>query len=132
MKLVRATPPKRSFLYLAPFIDVLLLLVAFIPLCTGFLLQPGVAVAVPQSPFLLSPQRHPVVVAVTGPPRSAVFYENKRISLEDLRQKLRAREHSPSVIIMADRHAPYEIVYQIVTIALEEGIQPVLAAAPHE
>lgn len=128
MRLVRSATPHPALIFVAPALDVVLALIFFLLLSTSFLLQPGVAVSVPDSPFLLAPQRDPQVVSVTAPPLSAVYFENEQVSFEVLRAKLSAPQgRKRTVIIKADRLAPFDLVTRTMNVALELGYPTVLA-----
>ena len=97
------------------------------------MLQPGVAIDVPRSPFLLSPQRNPRIISITAPPLSAVFFENEEVDVARLRealQKLQGR--SQTIIIKADKRALYENVSAVMNVALETGFPVVLATAEEQ
>lgn len=128
MKLVRSPGLHPALLFVAPALDVVLALIFFIVLSTSFLLQPGVAVSVPDSPFLLAPQREPQVVSVTAAPLTAVYFENEQVSFEVLRERLTASERRKrTVIIKADRLAPFDLVARVMAVALELGYPTVIA-----
>lgn len=130
MKLVRTAGPHPALIFVAPALDVVLILVFFLLLSTSFLLQPGVAVVVPDSPFLLAPQRAPQVVSITSAPTSAVYFENEQVSFDGLRARLesqRGRKHT--VVIKADRLAPFDLIAQVMAISLELGFPTVLATS---
>lgn len=130
MKLRRASTPNPFLIFLAPSLCLALVLTFFLLLSSSFLLQPGISVNVPQSPFLLSPQRDPRVVTVTAPPLSAVFFENEKMDFARLREKLRSLpKRSQTIIIKADRHALYETITDVMNVALELGFPVVLATA---
>ena len=130
MKLVRTSEPHPALIFVAPALDVVLILVFFLLLSTSFLLQPGVSVAVPDSPFLLAPQRDPQVVSVTAAPTTAVYFENQQVSFETLRTRLEA-QHSRkrTIVIKADQLAPFDLIARVMTIALELGYPTVVATA---
>jgi biopolymer transport protein ExbD len=114
----------------APALGLGLILIFFLLLSSTFLLQPGVAVEVPRSPFLLSPQRNPRIISVTAPPLSAIFFENQEVSLPHLREMLQKMQgRSQTLIIKADRRAPYENISAVMNAALETGFPVVLATA---
>lgn len=130
MKLVRSAGPHPALIFVAPALDVVLALVFFIVLSTSFLLQPGVSVSVPVSPFLLAPQRDPQVVSVTAPPLSAVYFESDEVSLEALRDRLRDQQgRRRTVIIKADHLAPFDLVARVMNVSLELGYPTVLATS---
>lgn len=130
MKLRRTPAPRPVLLFLAPALALVLILILFLLLSNTFLLQPGVAVKVPASPFVLSPQRNPRIISITSPPLSAIFYENEEVSVTALRQKLTdLRGRSQTIIIKADRHAMYDNISAVMNMALELGFPVVLATA---
>jgi biopolymer transport protein ExbD len=130
VKLRRSPDPNPVLIVFAPALGLALILIFFLLLGTSFMLQPGVAIDVPRSPFLLAPQRHPRVISVTAPPLSAIFFENEEVDLARLRealQKLQGR--SQTIIIKADKRALYEKVSAVINAALETGFPVVLATA---
>lgn len=129
MKLARSPGPHPALLFVAPALGVVLSLIFFIVLSTSFLLQPGVAVSVPESPFLLSPQRDPQVVSVTAAPLTAVYFENEEIPIAGLRARLSAGDGRRTLIIKADRLAPFDLVARVMSVALELGYPTVLATS---
>ena len=133
MKLRRSPAPHPLLLYLAPGLSMAMVLIFFLLLSSTFLLQPGIAVNVPQSPFLLSPQRDPRIISITAPPLSAIFFENQEVDLPALRDRLgRIRGRSQTIIIKADRKALYENISGVMNAALEQGFPVVLATAEEE
>ncbi len=130
MKLRRTPAPRPVLLFLAPALALLLILVFFLMLSNTFMLQPGVSVSVPQSPFVLSPQKNPRIVSITAPPLSAIFYENEETDVSALRKKLAdLRGRSQTIIIKADKHALYDNISAVMNVALELGFPVVLATA---
>jgi biopolymer transport protein ExbD len=84
VKLQRSPSLHPALLFIAPSLDVVLALIFFIILSTSFLLQPGVGVSVPDSPFLLAPQRNPLIISIVAAPLSSVYFENEETDLEKL------------------------------------------------
>ena len=130
MKLRRTSAPHPGLLFLAPALWLMMILIFFLLLSTTFLVQPGVAVSVPESPFVLSPQRNPRIISITAPPLSAVFFENEETSIPLLRERLKnLRGRTQTIIVKADKHALYEGVAAVMNVALELGFPVVLATA---
>jgi len=130
MKLVRTSGPHPALLSVAPALDVVLVLIFFIILSTSFLLQPGIAVTVPESPFLLAPQRDPQVISITAAPLSSVYFEDGEVSLVQLRDRLGSqRSRTRTVIIKADRNAPFEKIAGVVAVTIELGFPTVMATS---
>ncbi|MEO8825173.1 MAG: biopolymer transporter ExbD [Chthoniobacterales bacterium] len=118
-------------LYLAPFISLSMILLGLLPLCTTFLLQPGIAVNVPLSPFLLLPQQDPAIISITATPISTVFYANEEVPIEEVGARLDKRHgRSRTVIVKADQKAPLELVVQVMNQAIQHGYSVVLATTP--
>ena len=131
MKLHRSPGPNPALLFLAPALNVLLVLIFFLLLTSPFLLQPGIAVNVPNSPFILSPQRNPRIISVTAPPSSSIYFENQPVTLTNLREKLaNLRGRSQTIIVKADGRALYDAVSSVMNVALELGFPVVLATTP--
>lgn len=130
MKLQRSPTLHPALMFIAPALDVVLVLIFYIILSTSFLLQPGVAVSVPDSPFLLAPQRNPLIISIVAAPLSAVYFENEETNLEELQKKLRARtSRNHTLIIKTDRHAPFEKLAAVMNISLGLGYPTVIATS---
>lgn len=128
MKLRRATTFRPAFVLFIPALNLVLLLVFFLLLSTSFLLQPGVAVTPPSSRFLLPPLQNPLVVAVTGGPGAAVYFEDHAVDLDQLEVRLaRLQRESRHLVIKADRDAPYRLVSSVMELSLRMGFQVALA-----
>lgn len=113
-----------------PTVQLPLLLLFFILLGASFLLQPGVRVTVPDSPFVLSAARDPAIVSVPAPPASAIFFGNRQTDLEGFRSALEPLRGRPrTIVIRADRLAPYDRVSAVMNVALEMGFPVVLATS---
>ena len=110
--------------------NVVLLLVFFLLLSTSFLLQPGIAVELPVSRFLLPAMQDPLVVSVTGGPGAAVYFEDRVVEPAQLGARLESRRTaSRQVVIKADRDAPLALVAEVTETALERGFSVALAAS---
>jgi biopolymer transport protein ExbD len=119
-------------LCLAPTVDVALALIFFFLLTGAILLQPGIAVTVPDSPFALGPQRNPVVVSITAEPLPSVYFDNHRVTMEELDQRLAERSGVRTVIIKADRRAPVAMLVEVTGIANRRNLSVVLATAERQ
>jgi biopolymer transport protein ExbD len=129
VKLRRTAAPIPGVLYLAPGIQLALVLIVFLLISSSFLLQPGVAVNLPKSPFILSPQRNPRVIAITPPPLSAIYFENQQVSEAELRTRLSSlKGRTQTIVIKADKRAFYDQISAVMNIALELGFPVVLAS----
>lgn len=128
MRIERASRITPGFLYLAPLVNGLLILLFFFMLSSSFLLQPGVEVRMPPSPFLLTPRGTPQIVSLTGAPQPAIFFQNEEVTPGELRTVLaEATQQGRTLIIKADETTPYARVSEVMNIALDLGYSTVLA-----
>ncbi len=128
MKIERQFRLQPGFLFVAPVFDVAMILAAFLLFNSSFLLQPGVAVEVPKSPFSLVPAGIPQVLSITGPPRPALYWENAEITEETFISHLQEMaRRGETLVIKAEKLVPYEMVYHLSNLALERGVPVVLA-----
>ena len=132
MRLPRQEGIGTPFLLMAPALGVLLCLIFFLLIGGFFILQPGVSVKVPDSPFLLLPQHDPQVVSVTGAPLPQIYYDRNVVTPAELETALRKARKAGSLIIKADRLAPYDLLVQITTIGIRCGFTVVLATGTGE
>jgi biopolymer transport protein ExbD len=129
MKLSRTKEYNFGWLVLFPLIDVVFLLIFFTLLSSNFILQPGVAVSAPATPFLLGAQKNPQIISITSGAVPAIYFRDQKTSLEGLGQLLdEAKRENRSIIIKADRQTPYELVVSVTNAALEHGISSVSLA----
>lgn len=117
-------------LFAIPAIQLPLLLLFFLLPKSSMLLQPGVSVSVPDSPFVLSPRNDPAVVTVPPPPATSLYFAGAPTDLEALRSSLEALgNRSQTIVVRADRRSPYDRVVQVMNLALEMGFPVVLATS---
>ena len=117
-------------LLMAPALAALLSLVFFLLLGGSFTLQPGIELKVPDSPFLLLPQHDPQVVSVTGAPLPQIYFDRQVVTPVELEAALKKGRRAGSLIIKADRLAPYDLLLRIMTIGADCGYAVVLASVP--
>lgn len=130
MKLHRNLSPSFSLLLFVPAVDVAAVMLVFFLLSGGFLLQPGIAVKPPDSPFLLAPQRDPRVVSITAEPLPTIYFDNRKVDARELDARLASlHEGAHTIIIKADRRAPVDLLVQVTNVAVARGFSVVLATA---
>ena len=129
MRLPRSKGARGALLLMAPALGTLLSLVFFLLLGGYFMLQPGIALMVPDSPFLLLPQHDPQVVSVTGAPLPQIYYDHNVVTPTELEEALHKVRKTGSLIIKADRLAPYDLLVKIMTIGVHCGFTVVLATS---
>ena len=132
MKLSRTTNYNFAWLLLIGLVDLAFLLAFFLLLSSNFILQQGISISMPFSRFSLGPQSNQQIISITGGAVPAIYFQDQRITMEQLGPLLdAAKRKDQSIIIKADRSASYETVAEVTNAALEHGITSVaLAATP--
>ena len=104
MKLIRSAPLTVGPLGIVSLLNVVLLLLFFFLLGSSFVLQPGVMVSrLPYSPFNLPPQVNARQITLQPGPPLRIFYQDRRVTLEELGKQLAAYRGTPrEVILRAD------------------------------
>ena len=130
MKLHRTVTYNPEVFNLIPLVNVLFLTMAFFVLGNTFILQPGLAIALPVSSFTLSPQRNPQIVSITSGALPTLYFRDKKVELDELdRQLAEPGVKDRALIIRADRQTPYELVSQVMNLGLRRGYSVAVAAA---
>jgi biopolymer transport protein ExbD len=131
MKLERNYTISPALFGVVPLINVLFLVIIFFTLSSRFVLQSGMAVTLPVSPFTLGTERAAQVVSVSAAPVPAIYFQDQKVTLEELRAQLAASTAGPrTLIVKADRSTPYDVAVQIMNEGLKLGFSVVLAASP--
>jgi biopolymer transport protein ExbD len=132
MKLDRTINYNFGWVLFIGLVNVVFLLVFFLLLSSNFILQQGISISMPFSRFTLGPQSNQQIISITGGAVPAIYFQDQRVTLEQLGQLLdAAKRKDQSIIIKADRSASYETVARVTNAALEHGITSVaLAATP--
>jgi biopolymer transport protein ExbD len=132
VKLSRTTNYNFGWLLLIGLVDLAFLLAFFLLLSSNFILQQGISISMPFSRFTLGPQSNQQIISITGGAVPAIYFQDQRVTIEQLGPLLDAAKHKEqSIIIKADRSASYETVAEVTNAALEHGITSVaLAATP--
>ena len=129
MKLHRTVKYNTELFNLIPLINVLFLTLAFATLGNTFVVQPGLSIVLPVSSFVLSPQRHPQIVSITAGALPTIYFEDKKMEIKDLEERLsRSEIKDRSLVIRADRAAPYELVSAVMNLGLRRGYSVAVAA----
>ena len=130
MKIERTATINPALFAIVPLENVLFLVVVFFSMSSRFVLQPGMAITLPGSPFTLGPQREAQIVTVTSAPVPAIYFHDRKVTVAEFRQQLAgsgAKERT--LIVKADRSTPYELAVQIANEGLKLGFSVVLAAS---
>ena len=130
MKLHRTVKYSPELYLLIPLVNVLFLMLAFLTLSKSFILQPGLSVALPFSPFALGPERTPQIISITAGAIPVIYLQDEKVTAAELDQKLsEATTKDRSLIIRADRSVPYETVSNVMNIGLQRGFSVAIAAS---
>jgi biopolymer transport protein ExbD len=137
----------QGLLSVAPWLNLVLLILFFLLLDSKFVLQPGVVVRLPEAPFRggLHPTLTAVVLSVesgaTGARDEIVFFDDERFLARNDQQMERLRSafvgkavRSPeaTLVLQADVSVRHGTVMRILTMARETGIKEVDLATREE
>jgi biopolymer transport protein ExbD len=126
MKLSRTKEYHFAWLMIVPAVDVLFLLIFFLLLSSNLVLQPGISISPPISPFTLSAQPNEQIISITGGAVPAIYFRDQKVGLDQLGPLLdAARAEGRSIIIKADKSTAYDTVVQVTSAALAHGISSV-------
>jgi len=130
MKLERNVSFNPAWLGIVPFVNVVFLVLLFFVLSSSYVLQPGIAVHLPTSPFTVHPQRDPQIVTIADSADPAVYFHDERMTLAQFSEKLGVfRGKNRTLIVRADRSIPYETVTRVMNAGFKNGCQIVLATS---
>lgn len=132
MKLERNFQVNPALVGVVPLINVMFLVILFFALSSRFLVQAGLTVSLPTTSrdFFVTPQRQPQLVSITATPVLSIYHGDRRIAIEELGPRLaEGSGKDRSLIIKADRAAPYDLVVSVMNVGLQHGYSIVLATA---
>ena len=133
VKLESTLPARTGPLYVAPTLDVLLLLLIFFLLGSGFVLRSGVAVQLPVLQSTLPPVSRSHLLTLSPGDTPRLYLNESPVTLEELPDRLgKPDERIRQVIVLADRSTPFGLVSQVTNVALRAGFQIVHATAGEE
>jgi biopolymer transport protein ExbD len=143
--LTRRLQPLRGLLDLVPVVTVVLLLLLFFLLSSSFVLQPGIKIDPPRSPFWSGTPSSRLIVAVTmaspqadangvTQPRQPVLYFNDQIvTLDGLGTalgRLPVGRSTPTLVVKADKDVPLNVVTDVMNAAFAHRLAVLLAMQP--
>lgn len=131
MKLESNLPKQSPWLYTAPLLNTILLLLVYFLFTSDFVVQSGISVEHPESNSRLTGFDRAHIITVAAGTDSALYFDGARISQTELREKLKAnREGERRAIIHADKQAPHGRVIEIGNIALDLGYEVAYSTVP--
>lgn len=132
MNLSRLQPAKPGWMLFAPTICVLGLLLFFFFFGRSFVVQPGIAVVPPPSPFIVAPAGGASVVTILSGVNPQIFFQDRPMTLVELDQALQNTPDAAArtLIIRADGGTSYNTVLAVANKAIERHFSVVLAGSP--
>jgi biopolymer transport protein ExbD len=117
------TPKLMAEINITPFTDVVLVLLIIFMIATPFIYQSSMKVQLPQATKSAETSRD-VIITINA--EGEVFFDDARIDLDALKDKLKAMTgNNPdlSVIINGDKNARYDAVIQVMDVLTQSGVK---------
>ena len=128
MKLERNVRFNPVLVNVIPLVNVCFLVVIFFALSSRFVLQPGLAVALPVSNYTLPPQNDALQVSITAAPVPTLYFRDEKVTLDELGQRLsEGRAPGRTLILRADRTTSYDLLVRVMNAGIAQGYAVVLA-----
>ena len=133
MKLQSTISDKAGFLYTAPLIDCVLLLLVFFIFGSGAVSKSGLQVDLPSSRSAFQDTANSHVITVTGGTAPKIFFNETRVDHDQLNQRLQgSKVASNRITILADHESEYGLVMETAILALNYGYQVSFGTKPGE
>ena len=117
-------------LEVAALLNVAILVGMFCFASSGFVLQPGVQVRLPEAPFMDGAVYGARTLAVTA--QGLLFYNDEPVSVEDFERRLAAETEGAAapvpLLVEADAGTSYDLLMRIWAAAVRNGIDDVVLA----
>lgn len=131
MKLESHLPRQSPWLYIAPLLNAILLLLVYFLFSSGFVVQSGITVRKPQSSSRLSGFDRAHVITIAPGPSGPIYFDGQRVTWQQLGDQLQTgREGERKVIIHADQQASHGQVVTVSDLALSLGFEVAHATNP--
>jgi len=126
MKLESSLNTRPGMGYIAPLLDVVMLLLIFFLLSSQFIQRSGFAVDLPFSRSTLEALAEADVITIPTGTLEEVLVNDRRVNVENLQEHLEARAKvARQIVIRADKAAPHGRVVNIVNIANDAGFRDI-------
>ncbi|MFH0954114.1 MAG: biopolymer transporter ExbD [Verrucomicrobiota bacterium] len=112
-----------------PLVNVVLLLVLFFIVNSAFVLEPGVTVNLPTSPFAAGAPYGAMVVTISQ--EGQVFFNDEKVAMDGLESALSQAvfEHPDApLVIQADGRVQHSTLVQVYNLAMAAGVKQVVLA----
>jgi len=131
MKLETNLSNRAGMLYVAPLLDVVLLMLVFFLLGSSMVLKSGYAVTVPYSESSLPSVERSHVITLAASGSSTIFFNEDRVTMEELDLRLAdGAADIRQIILRADRAAPFGAVAEVSNLVLSHGYDLAYATTP--
>jgi len=133
VKLESTIKERAGFLYLAPLLDGVLLLLVFFVCSSSFVLKSGVQIELPASLSSLKSSRNSHIIIMEGNP-AKIYFNESRVDAALLDRRFQeGKVASNHVIILADQHTAYGEVMAVALRALNYHYEVAFGTRPsHE
>ena len=122
MKLQSNLTLRPDFLYLAPLLNIVLLLLIFFLLNSNLVVRSGIRVDPPVSQSSLKPVERAHIITITAGDTPSVWLNDKSVYTGDLAAALEAvKAQSRFVVVNADQAVPHGIVQRVQNAVLAAG-----------
>jgi len=133
LKLESTITEKAGFLYLAPMMDAVLLLLVFFVFGSNFVVKSGVKVNLPSSDSSLPSDRTSHIITIIKGNSPQIYFNESRVDMAQLNARLLAgKAASNQVTILADRDAYYGEVLEIALLALKFRYEVAFGTQPRQ
>jgi biopolymer transport protein ExbD len=130
MKLTSTLKLRPDFLYLAPLLNVVMLMMIFFLVNSSLVVQGGIRVELPVSASTLRPLDGAHVLTLTAGADAAMYLNKERVSLSELPARFQeAKKSSRHIIINADSLVSHGRVTEIQDLVWAAGCLPAVASA---
>lgn len=131
---IQLSLPKKVRIEMLPLIDIVfLLLVFFIYAMLSMAVHRGLPVELPLSNTAEIDKKLTLSVSVEAD--ETIYVDKERVALEQLAEILHARAariREPAVLIFADRHLPYQMIYNVLDKIRQAGLSRISLQADFE
>ena len=124
MKLQSTLTLRPDFLYLAPLLNIVLLLLIFFLLNSNLVVRSGIRVELATSQSSLKPVERAHIVTITAGDTPSVWLDDKPVFTGDLAAALEAvKSETRYVVVNADQAVPHGVVQRVQNAVLAAGCE---------
>ena len=124
VKLESTLSDRAGFLYIAPLIDSIFLLLIFFLFSTNFVLKSGISVKLPQSNSAIPSALQSHIVSVAPGESEDIYFNEEKVDIARLEELLKtSTERSTRIILLADEKTSYGTVMKVSLLAFRYGYE---------